>query len=77
MSNDIAMCVGGDCPMKKDCYRYRAIPHVRQMFFTIPPREGRECKYFWQLEKEHKIRCMEEIKEHGENLNENILPSQS
>lgn len=61
MSSDISMCVGGDCPFKKDCYRYRAIPHIRQVFFTIPPREGRECKYFWQLEKGHKIRCMDEI----------------
>lgn len=63
---DVSMCVGGDCPLKKDCYRYRAIPYIRQNFFTIPPREGKECKYFWQLEKGHKIRCMDEIKENIE-----------
>lgn len=59
---DIAMCMGGKCPIKKDCYRYRAIPNLRQNYFTIPPIE-KECHYFWQLEKGHKIRLMEEIKE--------------
>lgn len=55
------MCVGEDCPIKKDCYRYRAIPKLRQSYFMAPPREGNECRYFWQLEAQHRIRCMDEI----------------
>lgn len=55
------MCIGGDCPLKKDCYRYRATPSMLQSYFTIPPIQGSKCEYFWQLEKWHKIRCMDEI----------------
>lgn len=58
---DSTMCVGEDCPMRKDCYRYRAIPSVRQSFFTVPPYMGKDCSYFWQLEKGHHIRCIEEL----------------
>lgn len=61
------MCVGENCPLKKDCYRYRAIPHVRQKYFTIPPLEGNDCRFFWQLENEHKIRCLDEIEKQNDD----------
>ncbi len=67
---DISMCVGGDCSMKKDCYRYRAIPDTIQMFFTIPPKEGKVCEYFRQIEKGHKIRCMDEIESKNDEKRE-------
>lgn len=62
---DISMCVGGNCTLKKDCYRYRAIPGMLQAYFMNPPIEEDKCDYYWPLNKGYtKIRSMEEIK-HG------------
>lgn len=61
--SDITMCMGGNCPLKKDCYRYRAIPSVKQSLFMIPPAKGNKCEYFWELENNHKVRCLNEIVE--------------
>jgi hypothetical protein len=34
---DITMCTGGICSVKNACYRYRAIPSMRQSYFAKPP----------------------------------------
>lgn len=35
---DMAMCSGGECPKKDECYRYRAIPNeFRQSYFSKIP----------------------------------------
>lgn len=48
---DICACVGGDCPMKEDCYRYTCVKSMRQSYFMEIPfkvTQGRfTCKYFW------------------------------
>lgn len=43
------MCKGTKCPMKKDCYRYKAKPSMMQSYFLNPPIENGECKYFMKL----------------------------
>jgi hypothetical protein len=37
MPYDYTMCPGGACPLRRDCYRYRAIILGRQDFFGTPP----------------------------------------
>lgn len=45
---DISMCNGNDCPLKEDCYRYKAKPSkFRQSYFFTPPYKGTDCEYFW------------------------------
>lgn len=52
---DIAMCHGGNCPLKSCCYRHRVVPNEhRQSYFAEPPfhigRNKRfECEYFTRL----------------------------
>jgi len=46
---DITMCQDKECPMKNKCYRYTAVPSMRQSYFAESPREGNECKYKWSL----------------------------
>ena len=58
---DISMCLGGDCPLRKDCYRYRAVPYKRQIYITQPPIVDNECENFWQIEEKHRVRDMCEI----------------
>lgn len=44
---DITMCDDASCPMKEDCYRYRAVPsQFRQSYFLDSPREGDKCIEF-------------------------------
>ena len=46
---DISMCKGNGCPIKENCYRYKAIPEQCQSFFLQPPydHEKKECMAFW------------------------------
>ena len=49
---DICACLGGDCPMKEDCYRFTCVKSewLQSYFREIPFRveAGRlTCKYFW------------------------------
>lgn len=34
---DISMCNGGECLIKKDCYRYTATPNKRLQSYISPP----------------------------------------
>lgn len=53
---DISMCKGGKCPLKKSCFRYRAIPGSFQSYFMNPPFQGDECIHFSKIDKGDKIR---------------------
>jgi hypothetical protein len=46
---DITMCPGGSCPMKENCYRFKAQPsEFRQAWFTNPPwKEGTDIVDFY------------------------------
>jgi hypothetical protein len=47
---DIAMCDGKDCPMKDQCYRFRAIPHeIRQYYFALAPIRDGKCDEFLKI----------------------------
>jgi hypothetical protein len=47
---DISMCSGVNCPLKKYCYRYRAVPtELRQSYYTIPPFKDGNCDKFWDI----------------------------
>lgn len=60
---DFSMCSGGECPRKEKCYRYRAIPHMRQSYFVEPPLIDGECNQFMRICGWHKYRLvsMEEL----------------
>jgi Protein of unknown function (DUF2934) len=50
MPYDITMCVGGDCPIKKLCYRHNAEIEGRQDFFGNLPFDftKNSCDSFWK-----------------------------
>lgn len=45
---DLTMCNGGDCPLRKTCYRYRATPSFWQSYFTaeVYDAEKKTCEYY-------------------------------
>jgi hypothetical protein len=52
---DITLCTGEGCPLKDECYRYKAKPSERQSYFERPPYKGDKCDYFSKLwQKENK-----------------------
>lgn len=49
---DITMCKDKECPLKNECYRYRAIPsEYRQSYFAESPRKADKCYHFWEIKK--------------------------
>lgn len=45
---DIAMCKGGECPLKKSCHRYTAKASEYQSYVVPPPYEGEKCDMYWE-----------------------------
>ena len=44
---DITMCEGKDCPLKDNCYRFKAKPSkYRQSYFMNEPYKNDSCEYF-------------------------------
>ena len=52
---DITMCNGEDCPLKKKCYRYMALPEKLQPYFCESPIEGDKCSSFMPFNSKDKI----------------------
>ena len=50
---DITMCKGDGCPLKLDCYRFRATPsQYRQSYFVTPPiKEDGTCSHQMPMSK--------------------------
>lgn len=50
---DMAMCRGGDYPLKENCYRFTATPNEwRQSYFSTPPWKGeKNCDYYIPVQK--------------------------
>lgn len=48
---DIAMCKGEGCPIREDCYRYKATPseYVQSYFSTTPYDKKLGCDYYWEM----------------------------
>lgn len=51
---DISMCNGGECPLKKSCYRFTTTPSDYQAYcdFSQDLKEEVECKYYWPNEED-------------------------
>ena len=49
LMSDIAMCLGGDCPVKENCWRYMAPESRWQSYFQAPPFTEEGCEYFWDM----------------------------
>ena len=51
MPVDFTMCPGEACPLRNDCYRYRAVPAARQDWLVRPPFDPgtRGCEGFVAL----------------------------
>lgn len=50
---DITMCEGKDCPLKENCYRFKAnVNEIYQSYFVEIPynKEKQECEEFWKRE---------------------------
>ena len=49
---DISMCINTKCPVRKMCYRYRAIPDEYQSYagFTFNV-ETASCEEFWYCDR--------------------------
>jgi len=52
---DITMCKGEGCPMRNNCYRYKAEPSMMQTYFLQTPKDGPPyngvCKYYWGIKE--------------------------
>lgn len=46
---DIAMCEGGECPVRENCWRYMAPASHWQSYFGTPPYNEEGCDYFWDM----------------------------
>ena len=57
MPDDMCMCPGDGCPLKNECYRYRAKKaHYDQLYFRDVPNDGRKCEYFIRFREESKVK---------------------
>lgn len=46
---DIAMCQGGECPVRENCWRHIAPADRWQSYFGTPPFDEDGCEYFWDV----------------------------
>lgn len=51
---DISMCSNYNCPLRRNCYRYLAVPsdYGFQTYSDFNP-EGHSCEAFWDAEGRH------------------------
>lgn len=54
---DITMCVNKQCPLRRRCYRYRAVPGTWQSYALFEPQErvgspvyAADCYEFWEID---------------------------
>ncbi len=63
---DLTMCIGGSCPKKSQCLRYRKFPAAIQSYFSPPlsQGDGKTCEYFMPFnEFTARVRPMRQIKD--------------
>jgi hypothetical protein len=48
---DICKCSGTDCPLKEDCFRFKAPESYFQSYFENVPFKDGKCEYFMKLFK--------------------------
>lgn len=69
---DIAMCMGVKCPIRENCYRYKAVPNFRQTYFEKAPIKNCDCDYYWPLKSEDEKRT--NIQKKGKGVDKGIKP---
>ncbi len=48
---DITMCMGVDCPLRENCFRFRATSErENQTYFMVPPFKDGDCDMFWSMD---------------------------
>lgn len=52
---DISMCAVNDCELRKQCYRYMAVPSKYWQSYLAPEQTGKDCKYFWKVEPRDRL----------------------
>lgn len=53
---DFCMCMGKDCYVKNDCYRYKALKSTRQTYFSESPvQENGICNFFVPIETFYQV----------------------
>jgi hypothetical protein len=74
--NDIKKCIGTDCPIKEQCYRFTAIPNSHQSYFVgipggyepiIPSGSRWKCDMYWGFASQQIIDQFIEIVEGKKN----------
>ncbi len=61
MPDDISMCIGGECPIKNKCYRYRSIPDYLQSYVLAPyDFEKKSCELFIGIKPWDKLKVLSE-----------------
>ena len=49
---DLSMCQNEKCLMKKTCYRFTAVPSIRQVYADFKPDANGKCEYHIYKPKE-------------------------
>ena len=61
---DIALCSNSQCPLRDNCYRYRAIPSkYNQVYTKFRPFRNEECDAFWDAREyaPTRLRTVDEV----------------
>ena len=64
---DISMCRNTECLLRSGCYRYRAVPDMRQSVANFGPAKDEDvCGHFWPITEQSAapLLSMEEIEKH-------------
>lgn len=73
MMADISMCQNKDCPLRKNCYRYRAIPsEFWQSYVVVEPeinQDGAKCDWFWDCRERLNVLSVEEADDNNQKHN--------
>lgn len=49
--SDITKCVNNECPLKENCYRYKAVPDTIQSYADFQFNDDGSCDYFYDMQK--------------------------
>jgi hypothetical protein len=58
---DITKCLGTDCPLKEQCYRFTSKADEYQAFFVEVPYKDGKCEMFWGDNNEEIFKQLQDI----------------
>ena len=58
---DISMCMNRECPLRSDCFRYRAKPWSRQSYGGFRPNANGVCGDFVAISPDQTANSVEEV----------------